>query len=68
MLLTYYYIDNVPDVPDTSGESKNNIGRKRKCEEPGTFQLCTGWQAMISEKKSYSIPYAQMLYLIRCKI
>ena len=30
MLLTYIYIyiyiDIVPDVPDTSGESKNNIG------------------------------------------
>ena len=26
MLLTYIYLDIVPDVPDTSGESKNNIG------------------------------------------
>ena len=26
MTYTYIYVDIVPDVPDTSGESKNNIG------------------------------------------
>ena len=36
----YLYIDIVMDVPDTSGESKNNIGGRRPKKEREACVVC----------------------------
>ena len=54
MLLTYIYIyiyiyiDIVPDVPDTSGESKNNIGNLKIQKSYITLP----WKSMKVKKRS----------------
>ena len=57
----YIYIDIVPDVPDTSGESKNNIGPPSGGPKNTLFEVCQfGYRSSLHHIIMEHIPYSNM--------